>query len=186
MPCLLRFFGAHVGQDLLVANDIPMSLFCIDARHISIGDGVIINHGADVIPHSIDRGLIGHPSMRCGLCLAQPSKLHSDTKGLAASRPFVIFGSEKPCTFCINALLRAATVRSEGSFAIACMLVSASANDQPGGLHCLCCMHRLSDKGVEGVRHEVQKGYLVREHAGSLSSAAATYTNCSESLFMSE
>lgn len=66
MPCLLRFFGANVGHDLLVANDIPMSLFCIDARHIHIGDGVVINHGADVVPHSIDRGLIGHPSMRCG------------------------------------------------------------------------------------------------------------------------
>ncbi|KAK9838807.1 hypothetical protein WJX74_003722 [Apatococcus lobatus] len=64
MPCLLRFLGAHVGKDLLVANDIPMSYFCVDARHISIGDGVVINHGADVIPHSVDRGQIGHPLMR--------------------------------------------------------------------------------------------------------------------------
>ena len=64
MPCLLRFFGARVGKDLLVANDIPMTLLSIDARHISIGDGVVINHGADVIPHSVDRGQIGHPVMR--------------------------------------------------------------------------------------------------------------------------
>ena len=72
MPCVLRLFGAHVGHDLLVANDIPMSLFCIDARHISIGDGVVMNQGADVIPHSVDRGLIGHPLMRWGPSLSEP------------------------------------------------------------------------------------------------------------------
>ncbi len=64
MPCLLRFFGAHVGKNLLVAEDSTMSILCFDARHMTIGDGLVVNHGAAIIPHSVDRGLIGHRLMR--------------------------------------------------------------------------------------------------------------------------
>ena len=73
-PCILRLLGARVGHDVLIAGKASMLNLVIDAKSIRLGNGVIINYGSYVLPHSVDRGLMGHPIMRqepCGKSRAQ-------------------------------------------------------------------------------------------------------------------